>query len=245
MRRWFHTALVSICILALFLPPASAQEFKTNNPDRGKYEFAVSYIAALGYFNTIERRWKKSPNRKFPGNDVALMRSYVEYLIKDNADIRIAKNYLIKYLQSPNALIRKTSDMFIAACQRLIAINDKEKEIWDQWYAVKSNNMGNKANERAFIKAQQELSYLRKSANNSIVEASVLLVKVLKSERNKDERGRILALTNKERDKLIKNLDAYAKDMLEWGLKPGQGHVEASVGVLREILEDSIYTTIK
>lgn len=221
-------------------------EFQKNNPDNpGKYAFARSYISALGHVNSIDRRWKKSPRKVFKkGDDVQLMRGYVSYIIKDDADYRIAKNYLAKYLESPNLLIRKTADTFIVACQMHLAINAKEKEIWDQWFAVKSSNLATITNERAFVKTQEDLARKRKETNAQIIEASVLLTKVLKSQRNADEKGRLLAITAKERAKLLDLLDGFGKDTLDWGLKPGQNHMQASVASIREILEDTIYTPL-
>lgn len=239
--------LFVLAALGMVLNPCvgwTSEEFKKNNPDIGKFEFARSYISALNYLNNIDIRYKISPKKLYAGDDVQIMRGYVTYLIKDNADARIAKNYLGKYLESPSPLIRKTADTFIAACKTAIAINEKEKEIWDQWYAVKSNNFATSKNERAFVKAQEELAFKRKEAAKSFIEASVLLTTVLKSQRNADDQGRMLAITAKERAALLKHLDKFGKDTLEWGLKPGQSASQASVAVLREILEDSIYTTL-
>jgi hypothetical protein len=168
----------------------------------------------------------------------------VTLLIKDDTDFRIAKNYLTKYLDSENLLIRRTADLFIAGCMTGLAINAKEKEIWDQWYAVKSNNLASFVNERAFIKAQEELGIKRKENNKTIVEASVLMTKVLKSARNIDERGHVLAITSREKEKLLDHLDEFGKQTLDWGLKAGQDHVQASIAVIREVLEDTIYLAL-
>src|SRR5690349_7833227 len=111
---WAASAALLPCI-----PAGASQEFKTNNPDTGKYAFARSYISALGYVEKIDRRWKtSSPVKVYAagGDDVKVMRAYVAFVIRDNTDLRIAKNYMTKYLESPNALIKKTADMFIAAC---------------------------------------------------------------------------------------------------------------------------------
>ncbi len=246
--------LVCAVMLGLFSPvghgavppgPAVLGNFQKNNPDIGKYEFVRSYISALTYLKNVNERWKKTDGRRvFKGSDITIMRGYVSYLIKDNTDLRIAKNYFSKYLKSANHLIRKVADSFTVACMRLIAINEKEKSIWDQWYAVKGNGLATRANETAFLNAQQELALLRRDAQKSIVEATVLLTTVLKSEHNQNERGRLLAITAKQREKLLKYLDDVGKENLDWGLKPGQDHVQASIAVLREILEDSIYSVV-
>ncbi len=222
----------------------AGQDFKANNPDIDKFEFTRSYIAALSHIHAIDARWKENPLPKSVGDDIAIMRGYVVHLIKDNADLRIAKNFLLKYLDSPNPLIRKTADTFLAACLRQITINDREREIWDQWYAVTSNSLDTPVNERAFVKAQGNLALKRKDAGQTIIEATALLCQVLKSEKNADEKGRILALTSKQRDVLLGRLDAFGRDTLAWGMKPGQDYIQASIALIREVLEDSAYTAV-
>lgn len=218
-------------------------EFSRNNPDVQKYEYARSFIASLTYIKSVHERWHRSdPAKKYEGSkDVTLMRGFLSYLIKDNTDLRVAKNYLVSYLQSPNSLIRKSADTFILGCNTVIAINDKEKEIWDQWNAVKANNLGTRTNETAFLNAQEELALKRKEAFKLIIQSSLLLSKVLRSERNKDENGKLLAITDTQRQKLIKYLDEIGRKNLDWGLKPGQSFQQASVAIIREILEDPIY----
>ncbi|MBI4309202.1 MAG: hypothetical protein HY591_02610 [Candidatus Omnitrophica bacterium] len=221
---------------------ASLPDFQRHNPDIAKYAFARSYIEALNYVNNINLRWKKaSPKELYAGDDVKVMRGYVSYLIKDNMDLRIARNFLTKYLHSENLLVRKTADTFIAACLTHIAINDKEKQVWDQWYAVKSNHLDTPANEKAFLKTQRDLTLKRKETGKKMIEASVLLANVLKSGRNTDEKGHLLAVTSKQREYLLGRLDEFGKDSLEWGLKAGQDHMQASIAVIREVLEDTVY----
>ena len=225
---------------------SAASNFAQMNPDVQKYEYARSFIASLKYIKAVHERWHKSnPSKDLKGSkDITLMRGYLSYLIKDNADLRISKNYLTAYLESPNALIRKSADMYILGCNTVIAINDKEKQIWDQWNAVKSNGLGTRRNETAFLDSQEILALKRKEAFKYIIRASIMLTKIIRSDKNKDESGKILAIKSDERKKLLKSLDDIGKANLDWGLKPGQSFQEASVSVIREILEDPIYKTL-
>lgn len=225
---------------------ANQSPFAKNNPDVQKYEYARSFIASLNYIKAVHERWKKSsPAKELKGSkDVTVMRGFLAYIIKDNADMRIAKNYLSDYLQSRNALIRKSADMFILGCNTVIAINNKEKEIWDQWNAIKANGFGTRKNETAFLNTQEQLAVKRKVAFNQMITASVLVTKILRSEKNKDEHGMLLAINADQRKRLIKALDEVGRANLDWGLKPGQTFQEASVAVIREILEDPIYQSL-
>jgi hypothetical protein len=228
-----------LLLLAIYggmsIHPVCASEFQNNNPDIKKYEFARSYITALGYLKDIDDRWNKQ---------VTLIKASINDLAQDNADLRIVKNYLVKYLDSPNKLIRKTADMVVAACEREIAVNDQEKTLWEKWYDLKNAGQASAAKQIDFDKAQHTLALKRKDSDKDIVQASVLLTKVLMSDKNINGRGHRLAITSKQRQKLLDRLDAFGHDTLDWGLKPGQRTLEASIAAIREILEDSIWISI-
>ena len=233
-------------MLSLFVfcaPAFAAGEFKANNPDGGKYEFLRSYIAALSYISNIDQRWsKKPPKTVYAGDDIRVVRGHIAYLTMDNADLRITKNYLEKYLDAPSPLMRKIADMVTLACNRVITINDQEKILWQQWLALKLGGGATPQAERKFIADQQKAAFRHKEEDKNIIRASQLAATLAKSAGNADERGHKLALTRAQREKLIDRLDAFAKDVLDWGLKPGQRTLQASVAVLREVLEDPVYT---
>ena len=71
-----------------------------------------------------------------------------------------------------------------------------------------------------------------------------MLTKILRSASNVDEKGKQLAITAVQRKRLLKSLDEVGKTNLDWGLKPGQTFQQASVAVIREILEDPIYKSL-
>jgi len=124
-------------------------------------------------------------------------------------------------------------------------LNNQSKKLWAEWYAKKSNGRATPAAERTFVKVQQDLDDKRRKSDESIIKASGLLTKILLSQENLNEKGRLLAITEKQRNKLIDDLDVYGKNVLDWGLKRGQTTLEASIAIIREVLEDSIYTSHK
>lgn len=237
--------LFSFAVMVFFLssmPVWAENEFKLKNPDINKYEFARSYINALRYFKHIDERWYQKPPKKiYPKDDQKVIKLSIDYLTWDNADLRIAKNYMIPYLSSPNALIRKVADTVIAACDEEIIINNQHKEIWRQWDYLKKDGKATSQNEKEFIKSHREYGLRLKEVDKQIIQASILTTKVLLSQENADEDGHLLAITSKEREKLVQKLDSYGKEMIAWGIKPGQRTLEASVAVIREVLEDSIW----
>lgn len=239
--------IASFVLFSFFLTNLSlaavGDDFKVNNPDGQKYEFARSYISALGYFHKIEQRWaKRSPGKLFKGDDAKIIRTTIEYLVQDNTELRIAKNYILKYLTFPNPLMRKVADMMIVVCENDIVLNNDAKVLWQGWLGLKNSGKADAQQEAVFIKFQREIESKRKENDKKLIEASVLMTKVLLSQKNKDDKGHMLAITERERSRLLAYLDTYGKGVLDWGLKPGQSTLQASVAVIREVLEDSIYT---
>jgi len=226
-------------------PAFASDDFNKNNPDVMKYEFARSYITSLSYMKAIHDRWdKNAPKKLFVDQQDKMILATIEDLALDNSDLRIIKNYLLKYLLSPNMLMRKVSDIVVVAVNREIVINDQEKTLWQNWYGLNVNGQATRPKEINFVKTQHSLELQRKEADKNIIQASVLMTKVLISDKNENGKGHLLAISAQQRQKLLDKLDSFGSDNLDWGLKSGQSTLEASIAVIREILEDSLWVSI-
>ena len=53
-----------------------------------------------------------------------------------------------------------------------------------------------------------------------------------------------MAITAQQRQKLLDKLDSFGSETLHWGLESGQDTLEASIAVIREVLEDSVWISI-
>lgn len=241
IKRLLSAFVVTVALMS----QAWAQtEFQVNNPDGQKYEFGRSFITALSYLKNIDNRWGLNPpKKKYSTNEINMIKASIDYLTKDNADLRIVKNYMMKYVGSSNALMRKTADMAVVACDKGIALNNEEKKLWGQWLELKTTGQDNPSKERTFVRTQEKFSLSRKEIDKSFIEASILMTNVLKSQSNKDEKGLKLAITKAQRKKLLDKLDSFAKNIIDWGLKPGQRTLGACVSVIREVLEDPLWIT--
>ena len=230
----------------LFVHPAFADgDFSKNNPDIKKYEFARSYITALSYMKAIFDRWNKNAPKKLFANDKQKMiLASINDLALDSSDLLIIKHYLRKYLLSSNTLMRKVAGIVVVSTSRDIAINHEEKALWQKWYDLNIAGQATRPKEVEFVKNQYSLELQRKEADKDIIQASVMLTKVLMSDKNKDDHGHLLAITAQQRQKLLDILDFFGSDDLDWGLKKGQSSLEASIAVIRETLEDSIWISI-
>lgn len=230
----------------MIVPQAhAADEFSKNNPDFRKYEFARSYITGLSYIKDINDRWgKNAPKKLFADQKNKMILATINDLALDSSDLRIFKHYMAKYLTFPNMLIRKVADTVVVSTSREIAVNDEEKKLWQKWYDLNVAGQVTRPKEKEFIKNQYAFELQRKEIDKDIIQASVLLTKVLISEKNNNGKGHLLAITAQQRQKLLDKLDSFGSDTLDWGLKSGQSTIEASIAVIREVLEDSIWISI-
>ena len=239
--------LLSLAIYGgvVFHPAYAEDDFSKNNPDIKKYEFARSYISALSYMKDINDRWgKNAPKKLFADQKDKMILATLNDLAYDSSDLRIIKNYLLKYLLSPNMLMRKVADIVVVATNREIAINNDEKALWQKWYDLNKSGQATRPKEVEFVKDQYSLELRRKEADKNIIQASVMMTKVLMSDKNKNDKGHLLAITAQQRQKLLDKLDSFGGDTLDWGLKSGQSTLAGSIAVIREILEDSIWISI-
>ena len=236
--------VLNIVLCSALLYAADDNLFKRNNPDGLKYEFARSFITSIGYLEVVEKRWKKSDAIKNKGDESGFIQWNFDRLAKDNMDLRVAKNYMVKYFSIANPLMRKVVDSYAYSCDQLIDLNHRERELWEQLRSIKKENNLNAIEDKKFVEAQEKLAVERKSMMRGIVEVSVLMSKVLLSEDVKEKQVRKrLALTSNERDKLIKKLDTFAGDNLDWGMKPGQTFLQGAEATIREMLEDPTYVS--
>ncbi len=227
---------------------AQAQEenaFKKYNPDIDKYEFAKSYIIGLGYFSRVSTRLAAEDTLLAQASSAdkspKLIQAMIDNRTLDNTEIRIARNYLVKYNTSANGLIRLVTNDAVAAYDRLLELSTRERELWQTLYRVQISE-GNGLKEEDILRQQVVLVGEKKEAAKELIKASrKLTIMLLSGELCENEQCRSLALTREERYKLLDKLDAFGKDNTDWGAKAGQTTLQASIAAIREVLEDPIY----
>ncbi len=239
--------IIVLFFCAFFLATAllhgeDVDPFKKYNPDGGKFEFARSYITSLGYLRGVETRWKKSDEVKKKDGEEKFVQWNIERLIMENMDTRIAKNYMTKYFRIPNALMRKVVDSYMGVCDQLVELNRQEREKWEQFKGWKENGSFDAQKDQQFVKIQEDFAARRKEVMRGVVENAIFMTKVLLDENTKEKQvKKRLALTSQDREKLVRKLDTFAKDNLDWGMKEGQTFLQAAQASIREVLEDPAY----
>jgi hypothetical protein len=200
---------------------------------------------SLSYYARVDLRLKDEEKAKAEGEfktDTALIRKFIENRTLDNTELRIARNYLTKYSSSRNMFIRKIADQAVVAYDQFLVHNSREREYWLEFYSFKTKNVPAGYDEEGFVARQVGLALQKKEVAKSLLTASALVQKVLlSSQRCESDACMELALTQEERDKLVKKLDSVANNTQDWGLKAGQTTIQGCVAALREVLEDPLY----
>lgn len=235
-------------VLLLFVSAAGAQEnpFKTKNPDVDKYAFTKNFIIGLGYYHRVADRLKAEVDVSSAStSDMATIQTFIDNRTLDNTELRIARNYLTRFLSSRNGLIRKIAADAGATYDALIAMSMKERELWQAFHDFKTESTGERLDEEDFVRQQTAIAIDKKEMAKGLLEASLLIrIVLLDARRCDNEECRMLAITQKERDKLLEKLDVFAGNNMAWGVKAGQSTVEACEAAIREILEDPVYQSL-
>ncbi len=250
MRHMIILMLLFVLPFPAFAATGSSAAVKTPfqeyNPDIDKFAFAKSFLASLSYYGRLNGRLEKE---KEVGDQfdkgLEVIKTFVDNRILDNTELRIAKNYLPKYASSKNMLIRKVAYNMVLAYEQNITVSSAEKRLWEAYYRFKKMGVPKDLNENEFKKQMASLARDRKTAAMGVLESVMMFKKVILSAKGCDnENCQKLALTQSEREKLLKKLDAFAGDNMAWGMKAGQGTFEAAIASVREILEDSAYVPL-
>lgn len=221
-------------------------KFKEFNPDGQKYQFARDYLSSLHYLYSNAQRDLKIKRTALdelePEARTKLLRDNLNY---HNVNLRVARNLLKKYQTSDNGLILKSVDLFIKACDEQIAINEKESRFLEGASSTEQKNLPAQAVDSRMKREQTRLGLERKESSKKFLRASILVSKLLISDKE-DRFGELiyLGMTKNERQKLLDQLKSFPGDKFKGKLRQGQSFLEASVSTIRQVLEDSNWATI-
>lgn len=225
-------------------------EFIKNNPDGQKYDFVRNYLIALNYINLNETRKSKHNFLKYEGTKEEKIDQYVRELTRDNVNIRTARNLMKRYFSVNNPLMVKVTDIFYVVCDEQTKLNDEEINLMKNGVPEKAvytpNNLPDKnKNPQGLLNKQIELSNRRKDSLQKLLEASVLVSKVLVSSQADGEGDLVvLGVNDEQRKKLLLKMDEFYGAEFEGKMREGQSYLEASVVAIREILEDYSWGTL-
>jgi len=222
------------------------KKFTKLNPDGNKYGFVSTYIKGLEYiYKNVERRDSITYPDLTQLNDASEVKSLINNLASENANLRIAKNLLLKYRVPDNGLVLKVTDLFISMCDELVTLNQQERNIFAELY---EHEVGKKIDEYDVMNMREHLKSIaaqRKESSGKLLQSAILLNQVLiSSEPNGYGNFVNLGVTEKQRAKLIKKLDQFYGAEYEGELRAGQTFFQGSVATIRELLEDEVWGTL-
>ncbi|MBF0122103.1 MAG: hypothetical protein HQL21_01680 [Candidatus Omnitrophica bacterium] len=242
----FRFIILLVFVSCVFFPSlcgADDNSFKAKNPDIDKYPFVKNFITGLGYYHRVAIRLKAEADMPATAEtEMKAIQLFIDNRTMDNTELRIARNYVTQFTSSRNGLIRKLAQDTIVTYDKLIAMSVEERGLWQAFLDFKKQQDSQRIDEGDFIRQQTEIALDKKEVAKGLLEACRIIHTVLLSaEKCESEECSHLAVTQKERDKLLEKLDAFAGSNMAWGMKEGQSTVEACEAAIREILEDRIY----
>lgn len=225
----------------------NTKKFVQTNPDVMKYEFTRDFLTSLNYLRENDERFEDIAILAFTEEKdikgVALLR---DDLIRNNLNLRIARNYLKKYLeQRENGLMIKVADMFTEMCNQMIDYNNQEKKLLEELYYVQLKDEMDSFNMDRFTQRQNRIAQSRKKVLKKLLQTSMVASKVLISnQENYYGEFDKLGITQEQRYKLLYRIDEFETDAYKGELRAGQTFLEGSIVTIREMLENYDYETI-
>ena len=242
-------------IICLLLVPGLAgainymeevDQIKQFNPDVEKYHYVKTYLNALTYLKRNDERNLLSPEIHFDDlqSDLPYIATMVANIVHNNTNLRIARNLLQKYDQTPNGLILKSNQVFKKSCEQLIALNTTEMKSLQKIYMVLQSGELSPLELEAFQTEIQAIDQKRKEALKEILFASMLVGDILISAQT-DDYGDLfqLGIDEEERNKLLDQLNYFKEAGYQGRLRNGQSFIQASIAVIRDRLEDYSWMT--
>jgi hypothetical protein len=218
----------------------SNDKFSQFNPDGKKYEFVKTYLSSLSYLKlNADRAAKTLDFSEAAMDEMALGRDIIKNIEQDSANLRVARNLLKKYAASDNRMIVKVVDLFVLMCEEQVQHNAVEQKLYLDLYDAKKKGRWHLFDKEKFARELKALVYHKKESSQKLLEASLLVSKILISSQA-DEYGEFIALgiTAKERAKLLDKIKEFEGKGYKGKLRGGQTFLEGSVASIREVLED-------
>jgi len=223
------------------------RKFQQFNPDGPKYDFVKNYLVSLTYLKKNAERSQNSPEINAEEFEKGgFFQALMDELIQENINLRVAKNFLKKYQNSNNGLILKVRDLFTQICDEQIDVNNKERTYIGKVLQTQIEQGLESVDIKTFMRNIQGWAMERRTLLQKLLEASMMINKILVSNQI-DEFGEfvMLGVTEAEREGLLLRMDTFYEEGFQGELRQGQTFLQASVSIIREILEDDSWDTLR
>jgi hypothetical protein len=241
-------------LIFLFLFPAASfadfyadvKEVKEYNPDGQKYEFTKDYLISLGYLElNVKRAEEFTEWDSGKASDAQKAKTLMDALIRDNANLRVAKNTLKRYAASENGLILKVTKMFMEICDEQVALNTQERELYQSLYDAQAKDQLKSFDKKTLRDRRAKLAQERRSSFAKIFESSMIVEKILVSSQT-DRFGEFvqLGITREQRQKLLSRIKELFPSLTNEKPQSGQSFIDASVSAVKARLLDTSWSNL-
>lgn len=255
MKRIVFFILFILCFHAGYSHGESfwdnVDEIREFNPDINKYDFVKTYISCLKYIKTnVDLKSKVDTHVESAGlTEKQGIVLFLDTLTHQNLNLRVSRNLMKKYKDPDQGLILKVANQYMKFCDEQIQLNNKEKDLLENLYAIYEEQGKTKEEisqeSKTFIDQQEALLVQRKESLMSLLETSFLVQKVLISGKtNKFDELYVLGISRNERDKLLEKIDEIFEELAKSKVSAGQSFLEGSISALKKILEDNSWGTL-
>jgi len=223
------------------------ERFSLSNPDGKKYEFVKTYVMALEYLYHNENAKDRAPVIGADNiQDIGVITDEQDRLINVNVNLRIARNLLKRFEETNNALINKVVKIFSAYVNKQVELNNMERLLVVTIREKLIEDTYDEGTLKWYFEELIDISKERKESSMRLLESSLIINKVLISHQF-DQFGQPykLGITQEERDSLISRLKIFEDPKFQGELRSGQTFLEASVSVIRQILEDTSWLALE
>ncbi len=200
-----------------------------------KFQFASDYIRSLRHLKMIEEE-TRAFNRQYE-NDILYRNEAIKYLRRANSELLTAKDMMSKYENSENQIIKDATESILLIYDNLSNIQLETIKTYEELDSPEIINRPEKFNIKSFMGRLSDLQLRHDKFLEAFNDTSVMVTYVLVSW-EPDENGQLsyLAISQRQRESLIKQLDETFGDGKRNGMKVGQISLNSCGAILRKVL---------
>lgn len=205
------------------------------NEGRLKFQFASDYIRSLGQLKMIEEE-TSAFNRQYK-NDIQYRNATVTFLHRANRNLLAVKDIMSKYEKSENKIIKDATDSILLIYDNLSNVQLETLKMFEELGSPEIIDNPEKFNIESFMGKSNELQLKHDEFLKAFDDISIMVTYILVSW-EPDENGYLsyLAISQNQREALIKQLDETFGDEKGNGMKDGQTYLNSCGAILRKVL---------
>jgi hypothetical protein len=200
-----------------------------------KFQFVSDYIRSLKHLKMIEEE-TSAFNSQYR-NNIQYRNATMTFLRRANSDLLTAKGMMSKYEKSENQIIKKATESILLIYDNLSNIQLETLKMFEELDNPEIIDSPEKFNIESFMGRLSELQLKHDEFLKAFNDTSIMVTYVLVSW-EPDENGHLsyLAISQRQRESLIKQIDEAFGDEKRSVTKEGQNSLNLCGAILRKVL---------